>query len=127
MNILSAKLVELNRTNELVLAKAEVEKQLFTIIMLDGMYSILHIGMKIQLLFKEHELSFGNLNCVLSIENVFNARICKIKQGEFFWQIFFDFCNLSSLITAQKGKELGLKIGDEKLCFVKANDIILRV
>lgn len=41
---------------------------------------------------------------------------------------FFQFKHfeLGSIISAKKGEKLDLKLGEKRLCFIKANDITLR-
>ncbi|EAL4852315.1 molybdenum-pterin-binding protein, partial [Campylobacter jejuni] len=88
----------------------------------------LKIGASVELLFKEHELCFSTSKTLLSVENSFLAKITKIKKGELLYQVFFDFKGneLSSIITKEKALELELCENQEWLCFVKANDIVLR-
>ncbi|EFP6590285.1 molybdenum-pterin-binding protein, partial [Campylobacter jejuni] len=88
----------------------------------------LKIGASVELLFKEHELCFSTSKTLLSVENSFLAKITKIKKGELLYQVFFDFKGneLSSIITKEKALELELCENQKWLCFVKANDIVLR-
>lgn len=83
--------------------------------------------MSVELLFKEHELCFSASKTLLSVE-VFLAKITKIKKGKLLYQVFFDFKGneLSSIITKEKALELEICENQEWLCFVKANDIVLR-
>lgn len=62
------------------------------------------------------------------LKNSFLAKITKIKKGELLYQVFFDFKGneLSSIITKEKALELEICENQEWLCFVKANDIVLR-
>ncbi|HDZ4959523.1 TPA: molybdenum-pterin-binding protein [Campylobacter jejuni] len=88
----------------------------------------LKIGASVELLFKEHELCFSTSKTLLSVENSFLAKITKIKKGKLLYQVFFDFKGneLSGIITKEKALELEICENQEWLCFVKANDIVLR-
>ncbi|XAK37548.1 TOBE domain-containing protein [Campylobacter coli] len=129
MNILNGKIIELLNEGEIVIVKISIKEQIFKVLMLD-LHSLqdLKIGTKIQVLFKEHELGFALPHSILSVENSFLARIKSIKKGKILYHIFFDFKGdeISSIITKEKALELKLKEGQEWLCFVKENDIILK-
>ncbi|EAI9961121.1 molybdenum-pterin-binding protein [Campylobacter coli] len=129
MNILNGKIIELLNEGEIVIVKISIKEQIFKVLMLD-LHSLqdLKIGTKIQVLFKEHELGFTLPHSILSVENSFLARIKSIKKGKILYHIFFDFEDdeISSIITKEKALELKLEEGQEWLCFVKENDIILK-
>ncbi|HEH5491038.1 TPA: molybdenum-pterin-binding protein [Campylobacter coli] len=129
MNILNGKIIELLNEGEIVIVKISIKEQIFKVLMLD-LHSLqdLKIGIKIQVLFKEHELGFALPHSILSVENSFLARIKSIKKGKILYHIFFDFKGdeISSIITKEKALELKLEEGQEWLCFVKENDIILK-
>ncbi|HED6594071.1 TOBE domain-containing protein [Campylobacter coli] len=129
MNILNGKIIELLNEGEIVIVKISIKEQIFKVLMLD-LHSLqdLKIGTKIQVLFKEHELGFALPHSILSVENSFLARIKSIKKGKILHHIFFDFKGdeISSIITKEKALELKLEEGQEWLCFVKENDIILK-
>lgn len=129
MNILKAKVLDIFYKDDIAMIKLDVKDEIFNVLMLD-FNSLDHLKPNscVELLFKEHELSFGELNTKISIENAFKAKLIRIKKGEILWHLFFDFKGflISSIISAKKAKELNLNENEEKLCFVKANDIILR-
>ncbi|EAK0806771.1 molybdenum-pterin-binding protein [Campylobacter coli] len=129
MNILNGKIIELLNEGEIVIVKISIKERIFKVLMLD-LHSLqdLKIGTKIQVLFKEHELGFALPHSILSVENSFLAKIKSIKKGKILYHIFFDFESdeISSIITKEKALELKLEEGQEWLCFVKENDIILK-
>ncbi|HDX3682661.1 TPA: molybdenum-pterin-binding protein [Campylobacter jejuni] len=129
MNILNGKIIELLNEGEIVIVKISIKEHIFKVLMLD-LHSLqdLKIGTKIQVLFKEHELGFALPHSILSVENSFLARIKSIKKGKILYHIFFDFKGdeISSIIAKEKALELKLEEGQEWLCFVKENDIILK-
>ncbi|EMW0318155.1 molybdenum-pterin-binding protein [Campylobacter jejuni] len=129
MNILNGKIIELLNEGEIVIVKISIKEHIFKVLMLD-LHSLqdLKIGTKIQVLFKEHELGFALPHSILSVENSFLARIKSIKKGKILYHIFFDFegDEISSIIAKEKALKLKLEEGQEWLCFVKENDIILK-
>lgn len=126
MNCLKGTISSLDIEKELIIIKIAIKEQIFRVLMLD--FNSFDFEGEVDLLFKEHELCFGNLDTKLSVENSFEAKIKRIEKGKLLWQVFFDFMGfeLSAIISAEKGHELGIFEGEQKLCFVKANDIILR-
>ena len=129
MNLLKGKIHEFVNQEDIVIVKILCQDEIFSVLMLDlKSLTDLKIGAKVELLFKEHELCFTLPNSFLSVENSFLARIDKIKKGKLLYHIFFDFKGneLSSIITQEKALELQIHENQEWLCFVKANDIILK-
>ncbi len=129
MNVLKGKITELLSEGDIVFVKICVKGRIFSVLIL-VLSSLPHleVGKEVQLLFKEHELAFLSLNSKTSVENTFKARISKLTKGKLLWELEFDFkgVKLYSIISAEQGEALGLKTGQIWLCFVKANDIILR-
>ncbi|EOC5005743.1 molybdenum-pterin-binding protein [Campylobacter upsaliensis] len=126
MNILKGYFSSLQNEGDVLSVKVDVLGVEFSVLMLD--FSSFDFNGELELIFKEHELCFANLGANLSVENCFEARICRIKKGRILWHIFFQFKHfeLGSLIDAKKGEKLDLKLGEKRLCFIKANDITLR-
>ncbi|KAA6234192.1 molybdenum-pterin-binding protein [Campylobacter sp. LR264d] len=130
MNILVGEVVELCNEGDIVIARLSVNKVVFSVLMIDLLsLDNLAVNNKIEMLFKENELFLADLNSKLSVENTFKAKIIKIVKGKLLWQVFIDFqgLTLSAIVTAKKGEEMVLKEDEEKLCFIKENDITLRI
>jgi len=129
VNVLKGKLLGFESKEDIVLAFIECEGEIFHIFMLDAeTISGLKPPCELEMLFKENELCFSEIHNSLSVENTFVARIVHIKKGELFWNVSFDFKGkiLNSLISAKKGEALKLYEEDLKLCFIKADAIVLR-
>ncbi|EAM0020036.1 molybdenum-pterin-binding protein [Campylobacter jejuni] len=129
MNLIKGQICELLNQEEIVIVKILSKEVIFSVLMLElKSLENLKIGVSVELLFKEHELCFSASKTLLSVENSFLAKITKIKKGELLYQVFFDFKGneLSSIITKEKALELEICKNQEWLCFVKANDIVLR-
>ncbi len=129
MNLIKGQICELLNQEDIVIVKILSKEVIFSVLMLElKSLENLKIGASVELLFKEHELCFSTSKTLLSVENSFLAKITKIKKGELLYQVFFDFKGneLSSIITKEKALELEICKNQEWLCFVKANDIVLR-
>ncbi|EDP2654687.1 TPA: molybdenum-pterin-binding protein [Campylobacter jejuni] len=129
MNLIKGQIYELLNQEDIVIVKILSKEVIFSVLMLElKSLENLKIGVSVELLFKEHELCFSASKTLLSVENSFLAKITKIKKGELLYQVFFDFKGneLSSIITKEKALELEICKNQEWLCFVKANDIVLR-
>ncbi|EPU9137819.1 TOBE domain-containing protein [Campylobacter jejuni] len=126
---MKGQICELLNQEDIVIVKILSKEVIFSVLMLElKSLENLKIGVSVELLFKEHELCFSASKTLLSVENSFLAKITKIKKGELLYQVFFDFKGneLSSIITKEKALELEICKNQEWLCFVKANDIVLR-
>ncbi|HDZ4980562.1 TPA: molybdenum-pterin-binding protein [Campylobacter jejuni] len=126
MNLIKGQICELLNQEDIVIVKILSKEVIFSVLMLElKSLENLKIGVSVELLFKEHELCFSASKTLLSVENSFLA---KIKKGKLLYQVFFDFKGneLSSIITKEKALELEICENQEWLCFVKANDIVLR-
>ncbi|EAH9102408.1 molybdenum-pterin-binding protein [Campylobacter jejuni] len=129
MNLIKGQICELLNQEDIIIVKILSKEVIFSVLMLElKSLENLKIGVSVELLFKEHELCFSASKTLLSVENSFLAKITKIKKGELLYQVFFDFKGneLSSIITKEKALELEICKNQEWLCFVKANDIVLR-
>ncbi|ECR1868290.1 TPA: molybdenum-pterin-binding protein [Campylobacter jejuni] len=129
MNLIKGQICELLNQEDIVIVKILSKEVIFSVLMLElKSLENLKIGVSVELLFKEHELCFSASKTLLSVENSFLAKITKVKKGELLYQVFFDFKGneLSSIITKEKALELEICKNQEWLCFVKANDIVLR-
>lgn len=127
MNLLAGEIVSFLEKDELSLVSVSTALGEFSVLMLNFSQSLgAKKGSKVQLLFKENELNLALKGAKTSIENTFKSKISNIKKGEIFWQVFLE-CELSALISAKAGKALNLSENDEVACFVKADDIIIKV
>ena len=132
MNVLAGEIVSFLERDELSLVSVRTALGEFSVLMLNFSQSLgAKKGSKVQLLFKENELNLASATLALkgaktSAENAFCSRILKLEKGEIFWQVFLE-CELSALISAKAGKALNVSENDEVACFVKADDIIIKV
>ena len=127
MNSLAGEIVSFIEKDELSLVSISTTLGEFSVLMLGFSQSLnAQKGSKVQLLFNENELILAKIGAQLGIDNAFKSKISSIEKGEIFWQVFLE-CELSALISAKAGKALNLSENDEVACFVKADDIIIKV
>lgn len=127
MNSLAGEIVSFIEKDELSLVSVGTTLGEFSVLMLGFSQSLnAQKGSKVQLLFNENDLILAKIGAQLGIDNAFKSKISSIEKGEIFWQVFLE-CELSALISAKAGKALNLSENDEVACFVKADDIIIKV
>lgn len=126
MNTILGEIVGFKQKDEISLLSVKTPLGEFDVLMLDFSTLKAQKGTKIQLLFKENELNLARKGAKIGIENIFESKIVKIQKGEILWQLFLEH-GLSSIMSAKSGKRLSLRENDEVLCFVKADDIIIKV
>ena len=127
MNALLGEITGFDETNELSLVRVRTAVGDFSVLMLNFSHSLnAQKGTKVELLFKENELILAQKNAKISADNAFLGKITGIERGKMLWQVFLKQ-DLSTIITAQAGEALNLSLNDEVSCFVKADNIIIRV
>lgn len=126
MNTLLGEIVGFKQKDEISLLSVKTPLGEFDALMLDFSTLKAQKDAKIQLLFKENELNLARKGAKIGVENIFESKIVKMQKGEILWQIFLEH-GLSSLMSAKSAKRLALRENDEVLCFVKADDIIIKV
>lgn len=131
MNKLSGKIVNITSSGNISLVEAEVDDVVLSAMILGNSSNtnFLKLGNIIQLLFKESEVSIAkNFVGEISLRNRLEGPILKIKKGEVFTEITFDFKGnkMVSLITTRSVDRLALLVGDEVTGFIKSNEVILK-
>ncbi len=127
MNALLGEICGFDETDELSLVSVKTAVGDFSVLMLNFSHALnAHKGSKVELLFKENELSLAQKGIKTSVENVFESKITHIEKGKMLWQVFLQH-KLSAIITAKAAQALNLSANDEVACFVKADDIIIKV
>lgn len=130
MNKLLGKIVNITSSGNISLVEAKVGDVLLSAMILGNSTNtnFLKVGNPIQLLFKESEVSIAkNFEGEISLRNRLKGPILKIKKGEVFSEITFDFNGntMVSLITTRSVDRLVLSVGDEVTGFIKSNEVIL--
>lgn len=127
MNALLGEVVGFDEADEISLVRVKTALGDFSVLMLNFSKSLCaKKGGEVELLFKENELSLALKGAKTSVDNAFESKIISINKGKMLWQVFLE-SNLSAIISAKAGKALNLRANDEVACFVKADDIIIKV
>lgn len=127
MNALLGEVVGFDEADEISLVRVKTALGDFSVLMLNFSKSLCaKKGGEVELLFKENELSLALKGAKTSVDNAFESKIISINKGKMLWQVFLE-SNLSAIISAKAGEELNLRANDEVACFVKADDIIIKV
>lgn len=130
MNKLLGEITSITSSGNISLVEAKVDDVVLSAMIIGNTTNthFLKIGNKVQLLFKESEVSIAkNFEGEISLRNRLIGQVLKIKNGIVFSEISFDFKGnrMVSLITTRSVERLGLEVGDEITGFVKSNEVIL--
>ncbi len=127
MNKLSGTIEKIENEDDLTLIYIQVYDDKFTSIIIDNSeISELKPGNKVNIVFKETEVSIGkNLSGGLSIRNRMKAKVKNLLKGKILTKILLDYQGneIVSLITTNAANELNLNIGDQVEGLVKTNEI----
>lgn len=127
MNALLGEVVSFDEADAISLVRVKTALGDFSVLMLNFSKSLCaKKGGEVELLFKENELSLALKGAKTSVDNSFESKIISIDKGKMLWQVFLE-SNLSAIISAKAGETLNLRANDEVVCFVKADDIIIKV
>lgn len=89
----------------------------------------LKVGDSINFIIKAQNVlvAMPDFNAKISVENILKVSIDEIKVGAVMSQISASFGDykLCAVITSQSCQNLGLKVGDEILFLINANDILI--
>lgn len=130
MNRITGEISKITSSGNISLVEAKVNHQTMAAIVIgtSSNTSYMKIGKLIELLFKETEVSIAkNFTGQISLRNQLEGPILKIKKGEVFSKITFDFMGIEivSLITTGSAIRLDLKVGDVITGMIKANEVLL--
>lgn len=130
MNRIKGEISNITSSGNISLVEAKVNNQTMAAIVIGNPSNTgyMKIGRQISLLFKETEVSIAkNFTGQISMRNQLEGPILKIKNGDVFSKITFDFKGIKivSLITTGSALRLDLKVGDVITGMIKANEVIL--
>lgn len=127
MNKITANIKNIINHDDIVLIEASFKDDIFSILMLDESSLNIKKDSKVELLFKEQELILSKINENIYIENHFKAKITKITKSKILSQIellYGDF-TLRAILNSKFVDEFF--IDDFVFCYIKSNDIIIKV
>ncbi|HMG83179.1 MAG TPA: TOBE domain-containing protein [Ferruginibacter sp.] len=130
MNTLTGTITAIQSHDNLSLVKVLSDSVNFTSIVLDtpATTDYLTIGNTVQLLFKETEVIIAkNFDIAISVQNRIPCNIRSIVSGVILSQVNLSFgaTMISSVITTNAVKQLGLKENDTVLALIKTNEVSL--
>lgn len=128
MNILRGTIVSIKQAQSLMLVFVDVKGSLFNSLILENsLENQLEVGMDVNLIFKETEVTVATKESVVSERNSFVSKISHIENGKFLSNITFDFFtnNINAIITRGALHGLRCSEGDEFRWFVKSNEVTI--
>lgn len=130
MNKLNGKIATITSSGNISLVEVLVENVMLSAMIIGNTSNteFLKNGRKVELLFKESEVSLAkNFEGDISLRNRLKGKVLKIKKGEVFTEVTFDFkgYEIKSLITTRSVERIGLLPDDIVTGFIKSNEVIL--
>jgi molybdopterin-binding protein len=130
VNKLKGTIVGVQSSPEISMVEVDVSGDVFSAIVLENPASAtyLKIGSKVEIVFKETEVSIAkNLSGLISIRNRFEATIKRVEKHEILTTIVlvYKMGEISSIISTKSVKRLDLKEGDQIEWLVKTNEVSL--
>lgn len=128
MNILKAKIIQIQTEDKISIIKSSIEEHTLSAMLLDLPQNI-KIGDNIELIFKEHEVMLATSESVVSARNAFVGEITEIEIGKILCSvgILFGENVITSIITKEAHDSLMLEVKKEILWCVKANEVSVRI
>lgn len=130
MNVLSGKISSVTPSGELSLVKIDCRGVMISAIVIDtpDAAPYLKADRTIKLLFKETEVIIGKgYEHQISLQNRLDGEITHIQQGELLSKVTIAARPgpVTSIITTNAVKQLGLATGTEASALIKTNEIML--
>lgn len=130
MNVLTGNIAEVRVNGELSIVRVDVKKHLLSCIVIDTPETAEYLvkGEKIKVIFKETEviIAIGETQGI-SLRNKFKGEVVKIDSDILLSKLTIDtpVGIITSIITSNAVKELGVQIGSEVTAMIKTNELIL--
>jgi len=130
MNSLKGEIEHIDVSGNLTLVGIKVGECHFKSILVEtpDTVSYLHIGNKVDVLFKETEVILGKgENLQISLRNKMLATITQIERGKLLAKVIMDTNagKVISIITTNAVENLSLKKGTQVMAMVKTNEILI--
>ncbi len=127
MNILRGKITDITSEGSITLVGINVEGVMFYSLILNGSETFsLFKGKEVYILFKETEVSIGKgIKGEISLSNQIKATVINIEKGKILslLKLKFKGQEIKSIITTKSLERLNIKINDEVIAFIKANEV----
>ena len=130
MNKLDGQIVRIESSEHMSLIDVKVREDIFSAIVLETPMSAsyLKIGGRLQLLFKETEVSIAkNLTGLISLRNRVKSRIKRVQKTQLLTKVVLDYnaAEINAIILTRSAENLALKEGEDVEWLVKTNEISL--
>ena len=127
MNKLSGFIKEIKTCDEILQVFIDINGKIFTSLILSSNEKY-EINQKVNILFKETEVMIASKDSKISARNAFLSKILSIQNGEILSAVKFDFWgeNIDCIVTKNAVLDLGCKINEEFIWFVKSNEISIQ-
>jgi molybdopterin-binding protein len=128
VNKLKATIVNIESSEHISLVDLRANGDLFSCVIIETAETAdyLKIGNPVFILFKETEVSIGkNLSGEISLRNRIHATVKQINKGTVLSSLILNYkgIEIGSVITTRSANKLQLKVGDEVVGLVKANEV----
>jgi molybdate transport system regulatory protein len=128
MNKLKATIVNIESSEYISLVDLRANGDIFSCMIIETAETAdyLKIGNEVFILFKETEVSIGkNLSGEISLRNRLHSTVKQINKGAVLTNLLLDYkgIEIGSVITTRSANKLQLKVGDEVVGLVKANEV----
>ena len=127
MNKLTGFIKEIKTCDEILQVFIDINGKIFTSLILSSNEKY-EINQKVNILFKETEVMIASKDSKISARNAFLSKILSIQNGEILSAVKFDFWgeNIDCIVTKNAVLDLGCKINEEFIWFVKSNEISIQ-
>jgi molybdopterin-binding protein len=130
MNVLNAEIVSFDVKKGLSLVKLNVGGISLTSIVIDTPESVSYLrnGGNVKVIFKETEVIVGKgIDHQISLQNKFPGTVAEVESGDLLSKVSIDTAVgiITSIITNNAVKQLGIVRGAEVTAMVKTNEIML--
>lgn len=127
MNKLTGFIKEIKTCDEILQVFIDINGKIFTSLILSSNEKY-EINQKVNILFKETEVMIASKDSKISARNAFLSKILSIQNGEILSAVKFDFLdeNIDCIVTKNAVLDLGCKINEEFIWFVKSNEISIQ-
>lgn len=130
MNKLPGIITRIQQSGIIMLIDVKVNETDFAALLIDSVASHewLYVGAKVNLVFKETEVSLAkNLSGLISMRNRIKGNVTVIEKGELFSKVTLGFGEfpIVSAITTRSVDMMNLSVGNEVEALIKANEVSL--
>jgi molybdopterin-binding protein len=130
MNKLNAIIRDIHSSGGVTLVDLGVENSMLSAMLIDTPQKPIWLekDKQVNIVFKENDVSLAkNLSGIISTRNMLNCRVKQIQEGDLISLVTLDFVSniIQAAITTRALHHLELKLGDDVIALIKANELTL--